>query len=234
MEDLPGQAAVHFGMGMPFAYAAGACVLFAWLDQNVSNEAKAAFPRFALLSVIFIPGFLLHFAGASAQEPQARGRDLNSIVSDGVLRVAMTRFDLPGFHTTSPDSSVNGLEADVAREIARALDVRAVFKADYGSFDAVAEAVASGQADIGISKLSQTYYRVTHVLFSEPYVTLRHALLYDRIAVAEAAQGGSPEDALRNFRGRIAVIGKSAYEDFGDAQDHRSSGHSSTCTTSAC
>ena len=132
-----------------------------------------------------------------------------------MLRVAMTRFDLPGFHTSSPDGSVNGLEADVAREIARALDVKAVLKADYGSFDAVAEAVASGQADIGISKLSQTYYRVKHVLFSEPYVTLRHALLYDRIAVAEAAHGGSPEDALRNFRGRIAVIGKSAYEDFG-------------------
>jgi polar amino acid transport system substrate-binding protein len=155
--------------------------------------------------------------GASANELQAGtgDRDLASIVADGLLRVAMTRFDLPAFHRRANDGSISGLEADLAREIAGALNVKVVFNADYGSFDSVAEAVATGRADLGLSKLSQTHYRVMHVRFSEPYVTLRHAMLYDRIAVAEAADGLGPDEVLRNFRGRIGVIGQSAYVDFG-------------------
>jgi polar amino acid transport system substrate-binding protein len=146
--------------------------------------------------------------------PKGANRDLHSIVADGVIRVAMTRFDLPGFHKTRADGSVDGLEADLARGIARALDVKVAFVTDYGSFDTVAEAVAGGHADIGISKLSQTYYRVLHLRFSAPYVILRHAMLYDRIAVAEAANGAAPDDVLRNFPAKIGVIGASAYVDF--------------------
>lgn len=49
------------------------------------------------------------------------GRDLQSIVDDGVLRVAMTRFDLPAFHQARSDGSVIGLEADLARALAQAM-----------------------------------------------------------------------------------------------------------------
>jgi polar amino acid transport system substrate-binding protein len=151
---------------------------------------------------------------ADPSEAKVGDRDVHSIEADGVIRVAMTRFDLPGFHKRNVDGSVDGLEADLARTIARALNVKAVLNADYGSFDTVAEAVAGGQADIGISKLSQTYSRVLHVRFSAPYVTLRHAMLYDRLAIANAANGRAPEDVLRDFRGKIGVIGASAYVDF--------------------
>jgi ABC-type amino acid transport substrate-binding protein len=151
----------------------------------------------------------------AAETPNTAEHDLQSILNDGVLRVAMTRFDLPAFHQMRGDGSVVGLEADLARALAEALKVKVLIRADYGSFDAVAEAVASGHEDIGLSKLSQTYYRVLHVRFSQPYVTLHHALLYDRNAIADLANGSSPEDALRNFRGKIGVIAKSAYVDFG-------------------
>src|SRR5262249_3510182 len=57
--------------------------------------------------------------------------------------------------------------------------------------------------------------RVLRVRFSTPYVTLRHAMLYDRIAIADAGNGAAPEEVLRHFRGKIGVIGASAYEDFG-------------------
>jgi polar amino acid transport system substrate-binding protein len=87
--------------------------------------------------------------------------------------------------------------------------------ADYSSFDGVADAVASGRADIGLSKLSQTYYRVLRVRFSQPYVTLHHALLYDRKAIADFDTASAPDEVLRNFRGKIGVIDKSAYVDFG-------------------
>jgi polar amino acid transport system substrate-binding protein len=150
--------------------------------------------------------------GAAAQP--APSRDLKNIVDGGVLRVALTRFDLPAFHWRN-EGSFAGPEIDLARQIARALGVGVDFIDSPTSFDAVVDAVADGQADIGISKLSQTYYRLVRVRFSDPYITLRHALLYERAAVAARAQGRPPEEALRQFRGRIGAIGGSAYVDFG-------------------
>ena len=65
-----------------------------------------------------------------------------------------------------------------------ALGVRIEFLDGAPSFDAVVDDVAQGRADIGISKLSQTYYRLIRVRFSEPYITLSHALLFERAAVS--------------------------------------------------
>jgi polar amino acid transport system substrate-binding protein len=168
-----------------------------------------------LVLATFLFGMQGHL-GLAAETPNTAEHDLQSILNDGVLRVAMTRFDLPAFHQTRADGSVVGLEADLARALADALKVKVLIRADYGSFDAVAEAVASGHEDIGLSKLSQTYYRVLHVRFSQPYVTLHHALLYDRNAIADLANGSNSEDALRNYHGKIGVIAKSAYVDFGN------------------
>jgi len=57
-----------------------------------------------------------------------------------------------------------------------------------------------GRADIGISKLSQTYYRLVRVRFSDPYITLRHALLYNR-----AVRGGAGQAAAREVFGSFAA-----------------------------
>ena len=65
-----------------------------------------------------------------------------------------------------------------------------------------------------LSKLSQTYDRLAYVHFSETYVTLRHAILYNRAVISQLAKGGALEDVLRDFRGNIGVIGASAYVDF--------------------
>lgn len=95
--------------------------------------------------------------------------------------------------------------------------MKIVFVNEPASFDAVVDTVAKGRADIGLSKLSQTYDRVAYVRFSRPYTTLRHALLYNRAVIARIANGGPPEDALRNFDGNMGVIGASAYVDFATA-----------------
>ena len=150
--------------------------------------------------------------GAAAQSTPSR--DLKTIVDGGVLRVAVTRFNLPAFHWRS-EGSLAGPEIELGRQIARALGVGVEFIDEAPSFDAVVDAVAQGQADIGISKLSQTYYRLMRVRFSEPYITLRHALLFERAAIATASGDRPPEESLRQFRGRIGAIRGSAYVDFG-------------------
>jgi ABC-type amino acid transport substrate-binding protein len=162
------------------------CAMKGWpafRSLNASFAAATAM-RYVLVVGIVAAATPLRAVAADPSGAKADDRDVPSIVADGVIRVAMTRFDLPGFHKRNVDGSMDGLEADLARAIARALKVRVVLNADYGSFDTVADAVASGRADIGISKLS------------------------------DAANGAAPEDVLRNFRGKIGVIGASAYVDF--------------------
>ena len=141
-------------------------------------------------------------------------RDLQSIIDAKVLRVAVTRFDLPSFHVHRSDGTLVGAEIEVAQQVGRALGVRVEFIEDADSFDAVVDLVAAERADIGISKLSQTYRRLHRVRFSEPYVTLRHALLFNRAAIARGANGRPPATVLQRYHGRIGVIAGSAYVDF--------------------
>ena len=155
---------------------------------------------------------------AAAGGPTARApapHDLQAIVEAGSLRVAITHFDLPSFHVRGADGALRGPEIDMAQQIARALGVRVEFVDAAESFDAVVDYVASGRADIGISKLSQTYSRLQRVRFSEPYVALRHALLFNRSAVARETGNRAPAAVLEKFRGRVGVIAGSAYVDFG-------------------
>jgi polar amino acid transport system substrate-binding protein len=156
--------------------------------------------------------FLLSAAGSGALAQSAPARDLATIRSAGILRVAITHFNLPAFHWREGDSFA-GPEVELARQIGSALGVEVVFVDDAVSFDAVVDTVAAGRADIGISKLSQTYYRMLHVRFSEPYLTLHHALLFERASVAALAAGQPLDDTLRHFHGRIGVISGSAYAD---------------------
>lgn len=153
---------------------------------------------------------------ALAQSPARPGlaRDLQSVVGAKALRVAVTRFDLPSFHARGADGTLLGPEIEMARQIGRALGVRVEFLHQAESFDSVVDFVAVGRADIGISKWSQTYNRLKRVRFSEPYVTLRHAMLFNRVAISRAAGGRPPEAVLQKYKGRIGVIAGSAYVDF--------------------
>lgn len=151
-------------------------------------------------------------AAAAAQSPPVR--DLKSIVESGVLRVAMTRFDLPPFHWVRRDGSVHGMDVDFAHKLAAALHIKAEIISDIPTFDATVSAIAQGRADIGMSKLSQTYDRMTRVRFSDPLIAWRQALLFNRTAVATEANGRPPQEVLRKFTRRIGVIGASAYVDF--------------------
>jgi len=151
---------------------------------------------------------------AEAQSSEGTLRDLKSIVAAQVLRVAVTRFDLPSFHVRAPDGTLLGPEIDMTRQIGQALGVKVEFVDNAESFDVVVDLVAGGRADIGVSKLSQTYNRLKRVRFSEPYVTLRHALLFNRVAIARDAGSRPPAAVLQKYKGRLGVIAGSAYVDF--------------------
>lgn len=143
-----------------------------------------------------------------------RPKDSQAIIARGIIRVAITKFDLPAFHWRAPSGELAGPEIELTRLIARLLKVGVEFVDDCPTFEAVIDAVASGRADIGVSKLSQTPSRILHVRFSDPYLTLRQALLFDRVFVGKESAGRAPEEAIRKFSGTIGVIAKSEYVDF--------------------
>src|SRR6266511_4598073 len=139
------------------------------------RASSVAFRLRQLLTLILILlGTAMPISCLRAQE---RPKDTQAIIARGTITVAITKFDLPAFHWRNSRDELAGPEIELARLIGRLLKVGVVFVDDCPTFDSVIDAVASGRADIGVSKLSQTPSRILHVRFSEPYLALRQAFL---------------------------------------------------------
>ncbi len=140
--------------------------------QSHSSLGCTTYTRILLFLIV-----VLLSAPFAAMAQSGAPHDIASIRSAGVLRVAITNFDLPGFRTRD-GQVLSGPEVDLAHQIAVILGVTIRFVDTASSFDTVIDDIVAGRADIGISKLSQTYTRMLRVRFSNPYVTLRHSLLF--------------------------------------------------------
>jgi len=136
--------------------------------------------------------------------------DMERIIKRGRLVVAVYREDMPPFFMKNPQGSLIGADAALARAIGRSLGVPVVFDRRADSFDGVVEAVASGEADIGISMLSITLERAQRVLFSRPYAYIRPAVLMNRLVLARIA-GRDTGKMLQSPNVRIGIIRDSAY-----------------------
>lgn len=155
--------------------------------------------------------------GSNAPVKKADARllapDIARIVDRGELIVAMLGVDSPPFFFER-DGELSGLEVDIAHEIAQELKVKVRFDRSAKSFNEVIDIVGSQQADLGISKLSRTLARAQVVRFSDPYLTLKHALVLNRVAFARMAGDKPVPDVVRSFNGTIGVIAKSSFADF--------------------
>jgi ABC-type amino acid transport substrate-binding protein len=166
-------------------------------------------PRRFLLTLTLACGVAL----AAAQPSPVPPADIARILARGTLVVAMRSVDTPPFFYVR-DGQLQGFEVDMARALARELGVALRVDRSPASFNDVVDAVARGQADLGLSKLSRTLARARTVRFSDPYLSLRHALLLHRESLARLARGRPVPQVLRNFEGSIGVIAKSSFADF--------------------
>jgi polar amino acid transport system substrate-binding protein len=156
-------------------------------------------------------------APAAAASAAATGRrkapEFIRIAQRGVLIVAMLKTDSPPFFYQR-GADLAGIDVDMAREIGRELNVPVRFDRSAGSFNEVVDIVSRGEADLGISKISRTLARSQAVRFSDPYLTLHHALILNRLAFARLARERTPAQAVRSFDGSLGVIANSSFADF--------------------
>ncbi|SEB80376.1 MULTISPECIES: transporter substrate-binding domain-containing protein [unclassified Beijerinckia] len=149
----------------------------------------------------------------SPSAAQAPATDLAGIISRGELRVALPAFDsVPFFYVR--EGALEGSDIDMARDIASKIGVKAVFTRAGGSFDDVVDRIATGGADVAICKLSRTLARARVVIFTRPYMALKHGLALNRVKFAQLARGEDPAAILRKYTGSLGVIQGSSFAQF--------------------
>ncbi|MGD1713263.1 transporter substrate-binding domain-containing protein [Dapis sp. BLCC M172] len=140
--------------------------------------------------------------------------EIQKILDRGKLIVAMTEYDNSPFFVKNERGELEGLDIKIAQGLAQGLGVELELNRSAKTFNEVVKIVSQGQADLAISKLSQTLNRATKISFSHPYVTMRQGLLLNRVQLTKAAKNKETVEFLRDFEGRIGVINGSSYEGF--------------------
>ena len=194
-------------MALCIAVAAGASA-----QTAAPATAPAAAPKAQATTTTTAP-----VATPSSLVKVADGRmlapDIARIVNRGELVVAMLGVDTPPFFYEK-NGELTGLEVDLAKAFAKELGVQVRFNRTAKTFNAVVETVARGEADMAISKLSRTLARTQVISFTQPYLTLNHALILNRVAFAQHARERAAPDVIRRFNGTIGVIAKSSFQDY--------------------
>jgi polar amino acid transport system substrate-binding protein len=137
--------------------------------------------------------------------------DLKPIMDRGKLVVALRSEDVAPVVSTDAAGALGGFDVDLARALARQLGVEPEFRRQARSSDEVVDAVARGEADIGMGLLSVRAEWAMHVLFTRPYTQQAIAALVNRKR-AVALGGRCPTDirALARQPGQIGIQRQSA------------------------
>lgn len=137
---------------------------------------------------------------------------IKEIRERGYIVVAMIETEQYPFFYTDSKGNFTGLDVDIAQEVAYRLDINLVINRDAKSFNDLIPLVVDGTVDFAASKLSRTLSRSRLVMYTEPYVVFRKALLMNRIKLASAGIDNDKMDSfLKNFNASIGVIANSSY-----------------------
>jgi proton glutamate symport protein len=107
-----------------------------------------------------------------------------------------------------------GLDIELARKLADELGVDLAIDRSPPDFDAACRAVASGQADLAISKLSITTKRAQYVHFTRPYITLRKGVLINRLEETRVRRGPEVLHLCDHPSAKVGVVGPGSFVDF--------------------
>ncbi|CAH1216210.1 Membrane-bound lytic murein transglycosylase F [Paenibacillus plantiphilus] len=141
--------------------------------------------------------------------------EMKRIYDRGVLRVAIYSRNREPFFYGDDTGTLAGIDVELAADIAAQFGVGVEFIRTAQSFDEVVDQVASGQADIAVSKLSATLSRSKRALFSQPYLTLHQGLLVNRLKLAQLEQAHTTLlETIKNTPVKIGAVAGTSYVRF--------------------
>ncbi|GEM_PF-1048185 len=186
-----------------------------WLLTACGEESPVSGPDAAMANVAAVPTDPPHKIKVSEEELARYSPEMKQIYDRGVLRVAIYSQDRIPFFYVDDGGGLTGSDVELATDMAAQFGVGVEFIRTAQSFDQVVDQVASGQADIAVSKLSATLSRAKKTLFSQPYLTLRQGLLVNRLQIARLGQSDAPLlETIKNAPIQIGVVAGTSYVRF--------------------
>ncbi len=122
--------------------------------------------------------------GQKVAAKQNTPTDLQKLKQKGVLRVGLTKVDEPPFYMVDEEGKLIGLDPEMARDIANALNIKVEFVRTADTWEQVVQQLENDEIDLAITMLSRTVERSSRIMFSEPYVVMHQAILLNRLKLA--------------------------------------------------
>lgn len=139
-----------------------------------------------LISLFAVAFMLIGLIGCGQQEQEQQKEEINvrhelikqstieSIVKSGKLRVGFESGYLP-FEMTNKDGKFMGFDIDMAKALAKAMDVE--FVPVNTAWDGIIPALVTDKFDIIIGGMTVTQSRNLQINFSDPYIVVGQAIL---------------------------------------------------------
>ncbi len=167
-----------------------------------------SFLKLNFLKILFITFFIFQLTTniSFAEIPP----DIKKIITRGKLIVAINGIDYPPFFYHTADNKFEGIDIDIAKDLAKYLDVNVEFNRSAKTFAEVIKLVENEKADIAISALSGTLTRGILVRVSDPYLIPNQVVIINRILELKI----SNNIKIPPEKGKIAILNNASYEDF--------------------
>ena len=157
---------------------------------------------------------LIFFTGCTQTQHSTSGTSASPVIDRIQARgelVVGTMGNMPPLNMTSKDGEIFGLEPDLARLLAKAMDVKVKFVTK--PFNELLPALQTGEVDMVLSGMTITPERNRKVAFIGPYFTSGKAFLTKIKTIADADEA---EDA-NNPNTKIVVLKDSTSQAFAEA-----------------
>ena len=132
------------------------------------------------VSMLLVVWLLLLGVNAAIAAPGSNFPDIQRILDNGKLLVAILARDAPPMIMIDRNGVLTGSEVELALGIGEKLGVDVEFIRTAETYDGVVDVVARAEADLGVSFLSSGAQRAKWVLFSRPYVKQNRRVFYNR------------------------------------------------------
>ncbi len=102
------------------------------------------------------------------------------IKKKGTFDVAVYNKEVPPFLMHDSKGKFIGFDVDIAKDIARRLQVEVKFHKDAKTYNEIIAQVEKGSVDAGISFLSNTLHQAQKISFTDNYLTVNQTLIINR------------------------------------------------------